>query len=325
VTTPEPILSRRRPQLTSNKRRRRWSKDEDNDEVEIPIDETNLEQFTNNNESIILSDDISLFNSTITEIKHSLLRQDLAIINQTDELISIENNENLTTIESEILPINVTDINQEISNEKNESTIDNLTTVEIISKFFFYIYQINIFLSFLCIIEDNEAETSSIPISINQTIEETSTISQIGLETTNDLKPDTAIIVFDYITIPPHTTDANQTSIDLGTESISQYNTTVTAEDKNPSTVLDVTQSDTTSIQEGIDDVTQSETSAISNDEDEYSNETISFVSTTTAKPVCDRSCQCLKECPYGFEIVKNACQCNPPCNVSPKEKPFLS
>ncbi len=94
--------------------------------------------------------------------------------------------------------------------------------------------------------------------------------------------------------------------------------------------MLDVTQSDTTSIQEGIDnitmisDVTQSETSAISNDEDEYSNETISFVSTTTAKPVCDRSCQCLKECPYGFEIVKNVCQCNPPCKVSPKEKLFF-
>jgi len=116
--------------------------------------------------------------------------------------------------------------------------------------------------------------------------------------------------------------------------------------------VLDVRQSDTTSIQEGIDDttiksdttkndievtdkeivdttmisdVTQGETSAISNDEEEYSNETISFESTTTAKPVCDRSCQCLKKCPYGFEIVKDVCQCDPPCKVSPKKKLSLS
>jgi hypothetical protein len=166
VTTPEPILSRRRPQLTSNERRRRWSKYEDNDEVEIPIDETSIEELTNDNESTILSDDISLFNSTmisiITEIKHPLLRQDLATINQTDELTSIENNENLTTSEnnfqstisneistqSEILLTNVTDINQEISNEKKESSIDNLTTVEIISKFFFNIKSISFFLLF---------------------------------------------------------------------------------------------------------------------------------------------------------------------------------
>jgi len=150
VTTSEPILSRRRPQLISSERRRRWSKDDDNDEVEIPID-----------------NDISSFNSTmistIVEVEYPLLRQDLVEINQTDELTTISINEEITennntnieqstenifpstilneiidinTTESEILPANVTDINQVISNEKNESIIDNLKPIEIISKFY---------------------------------------------------------------------------------------------------------------------------------------------------------------------------------------------
>jgi len=146
VTTPEPILSRRRPQLISNERRRRWSKAEDNDEVEIPIDHnTNIEQltsiFTIDNHSTTLFDDISSFNSTIKEEAHPLLRQDEVEIDPTDELTTISNDNNST--ESEILLTNVTEINQ-----KQESTIDNLTTIETISKFY-YIKSKSFFLSFI--------------------------------------------------------------------------------------------------------------------------------------------------------------------------------
>lgn len=182
LVTSEPILIRRRPLLSSNEnqRRKRWTKEEDNDEVEIPIDENIHEQSINNiidtsttvfeNDLVSLNSTISTEQSTInTPEKNSdenskvtsypLLRQDLLEINETNQLttVSMENNTNyVTTInvvlplttsnenidinptESEIGSTNVTDINQVISNEKNESisnTIDNLTTSKIISEY----------------------------------------------------------------------------------------------------------------------------------------------------------------------------------------------
>lgn len=164
MTTSEPVLSRRRPVLSSSDRRRRGTKDE------ILIDETIIEQVTSPNDiflfnSTIAIEQLNITNSQITEINYPFLRQDLADINQTDELSTVslneeisQNNENLTTInnifpttisnenidinstESEILFTNVTDINQLISDEKNESVtdaMDNLITSEIISKFYY--------------------------------------------------------------------------------------------------------------------------------------------------------------------------------------------
>lgn len=149
LTTPEPILFRRRPQLISSERRRRWSVD---DEVEIPIDETDIDPSTNtftiDNQSTEASDDISSFNSTIAEINHSLFRQDLDVLNQTDELttiamndeISENNNTNIeqsvetttsndiNSTESEILPTKVMDVSQETSNETN-SKLSNTNSI----------------------------------------------------------------------------------------------------------------------------------------------------------------------------------------------------
>jgi hypothetical protein len=47
------------------------------------------------------------------------------------------------------------------------------------------------------------------------------------------------------------------------------------------------------------------------------SNETSILSSKSISIPICDHSCQCLKECPYGFEILNDTCLCNPPCKVS--------
>jgi hypothetical protein len=115
--------------------------------------------------STIAIEQLNITNSQITEINYPFLRQDLADINQTDELSTVslneeisQNNENLTTInnifpttisnenidinstESEIVFTNVTDANQLISDERNESVtdaMDNLITSEIISKFYY--------------------------------------------------------------------------------------------------------------------------------------------------------------------------------------------
>lgn len=83
---------------------------------------------------------------------NSSINEDIVQSNKTDnEQQSIENTDSLTTLNdiiplttsneiNDILSSNVTDINQVVSNEKNESTtdtIDNLTTMKSISKFFF--------------------------------------------------------------------------------------------------------------------------------------------------------------------------------------------
>ncbi len=319
--------------MPSSDRRRRWTKDE------ILIDETIIEQVTSPT-TIDKSNDIFLFNSTIaieqlnltnsqiTEIKYPFLRQDLAEINQTDELSTVslneeisQNNENLTTrndifpttisnenidinsTESEIVFTNVTDANQLISDERNESVtdaMDNLITSEIISKFY-YIKPKSLFLSFV-LSKGNETETTLIPMSINQPIEQTSTIFQAEFSTMNVSEEDATVIHLDYTTILSSTTDDNQTSFDSETNIISEYNTTITAEEINNITIIST-------------NITS---------EDEYSNETISFVTETIEKPVCDLSCQCSKECPYGFEILNDTCECDPPCKVSCKRRNII-
>jgi hypothetical protein len=198
----------------------------------------------------------------------------------------------------------------------------------------------------LCIIKDNDTETSSIPISLTQTIEETTTISQTEAPTGTKLDQDTAIILFDFSTIPPSAIEDEQTSIDPETKIVSDYNTTVIDEDRNTTTVFDVTQNDTQSPQGEIDnttiisdaiqtdaaiisdtstssDVIQNDTSTVINDEEEYSNETIRLLPAIIAEPVCDRSCQCSKECPYGFELINDTCKCDPPCKVSDRKVLF--
>jgi hypothetical protein len=101
------------------------------DEEEIPIDGTDIDLLTNtftmDNSSIVASNDVSSFNSTIEEIKHTLSRQDLDALNQTDELTTIEQSiENVVSTtasnetysnESEITSTKDMDVNQETSNE----------------------------------------------------------------------------------------------------------------------------------------------------------------------------------------------------------------
>jgi hypothetical protein len=118
----------------------------------------------------------------------------------------------------------------------------------------------------------------------------------------NVSEEDATVIHLDYTTILSSTTDDNQTSFDSETNIISEYNTTITAEEINNITIIST-------------NITS---------EDEYSNETISFVTETIEKPVCDLSCQCSKECPYGFEILNDTCECDPPCKVSCKRRNII-
>ncbi|CAF2114676.1 unnamed protein product [Rotaria magnacalcarata] len=370
-STSELVLLRRRPLLPSSERRKRWTKEEDNDEVEIPIDENIMQQSisttTIGNQATVLfsldlnkateqlntsdaeynSDVNSTMISTMADIKYPLLRKDLDEINETDELTtvlmnedislsnttdieqSIENNNNvastetvlsLTTsneimninpTESEILSTNVTDINRVVSNESN--------TNRMISE---------------------ETEMLSMPISTNQTLEDTSIISQPELSIAAKSESDTSVAVSDYTTIIPGETNDNQTSIDSAATTIaSERNTTGIDENKDTTIILHGTQNETISAEEGmttvaasisyaaknvtdqeiadttvLSEITENDASTMITDQDEYSNETINSLPQTTATPICDFSCQCSKQCPYGFEVIDDKCQCDPPC-----------
>ncbi|CAF4399134.1 unnamed protein product [Rotaria socialis] len=182
---------------------------------------------------------------------------------------------------------------------------------------------------------------SSMPISTNQTLEETSMISQLELSTAAKSESDTSVAVSDYMTIIPGGTNDNQASIDSAATTIaSGHNTTGIDENKDDTTIIfHGTQNETISAEEGIttvaastsdaaknvngqetgdttvlSEITENDASTMITDQDEYSNETINSLPQTTATPICDFSCQCSKQCPYGFEVMDDKCQCDPPC-----------
>ena len=344
ISTPEPVLFRRRPSLLSSERQRRWTED---DEEEIPID----------NQSIAVSDETSLLNSTIVAVKPVLLRKDLDGLTEMviNEAIAGNNDTNTEPSMESVFPS--TTSNEIFDTNSTESEISSANSTAV-----------------------NEG------IFINQTMEETSTTFERESSTIDQSKQDTAIILLDYTTVLSATNDVNQTSVDFATEIPSEYNATMVDESVNStigldetrnntdiadpvfedstftsdaaennteaignSTIaLDVVQNDTETTDQGTNtstvisdtipsvtevtdegtgetttvlDVTQNDTSASVDEEEEYSNETTSSSPTKPAKPICDQSCQCSKKCPYGFEIINETCQCDPPCKVSLQNK----
>ncbi|CAF1525088.1 unnamed protein product, partial [Adineta steineri] len=77
------------------------------------------------------------------------------------------------------------------------------------------------------------------PISTNQTLEETSMISQLELSTAAKSESDTSVAVSDYMTIIPGGTNDNQASIDSAATTIaSGHNTTGIDENKDDTTII---------------------------------------------------------------------------------------
>ena len=308
VSTSEPVLCRRRPILISSqshRRRRRWLKD---DEVEIPLDETNTLPI--DDISTVLSDVIPSDNATL-DIKHTVIAADEEILLSTDTNLeqSTEKQVVLTTLDSTI-DANVTEGERLVTNQSNDNqTIsDDLTTIESTSKF----ESTNILCQFLLFVDDNQTEIS--------VMDEASMM--------NVSMPNTAITLLDYTATFPAAVDANETSTDSPTEIIQEDTTIINNESVNSTTISNETidnipQNSTEVTDQGtadttmVSDIIQNDASTIVDGGDEYSNETTPFVSTTTVKPVCDQSCQCLRKCHYGFEIINGTCQCDEPCKVS--------
>lgn len=145
----------------------------------------------------------------------------------------------------------------------------------------------------------------------------------------------TAITLLDYTVPFAATIDTDQVSTDSPTE-ILQENSTITYNASDNSTTISNEEliDNTTMNQNGtevtdqvidestiVSDVVQNDTSTVIDEDGESSNETTTLTPTKPAKPICDQSCQCLRKCHYGFEIVNGTCQCDEPCKVSYKSK----
>ncbi|CAF0904201.1 unnamed protein product [Adineta ricciae] len=331
LTTAESVLSRRRPILPSNERRKRWSNDE------ILIDETIIEQTTGsaltsekeettNSATTDPSEEISLYNSTSAQITsegtiYPLLRQDIVDNNQTEESSTIVANDDannstvLTTVSNEITTLGTTEsstiskIDQTQSNETSEATTDasnSATTQELTSK-------------------SLESETTTV-VSINQITQEAESVPLVVLPTnlttplpTSEL--DTAIILLDFTTkFPPIATTyyENETLNETEITTASYYTMTISQDNLTETMILlNTTQNVTTANEYEIETTTtvfSDVTSTSIIEEDEYSNNTNEFLPVTEAKPICDLTCQCTKECPYGFQFINDTCKCDPPC-----------
>ncbi len=245
--------------LSSIERRRRWNKNEDHDEVEIPLNETL--GLVNNIDDIITFNSIvnsTLLNFETIESNSSNYENVNDLINSTVEVYSNEN----TTMRQTLIELNQTNVSmmEDIKTDTNKissfnESIDFNQTVQNAN-------------------ELQSSSSSSIPLTVDQ-VELTTIIEN---NQTNDSK------LF-----------VNDSFIPTNDEWIIHSN---------------ITQKDAIIINP---EIYTNETDIIYSN----SNETSIITSKSISIPICDHSCQCLKECPYGFEIFNDTCLCNPPCKVS--------
>lgn len=321
------------------KRLRRWNKNDDNDEVEISLNETILSVNTNTDnistlDSIINSTLVNSFqtmesNSSIIEILdqlinstsmttldilysnenttivYPLLQQDLVESNQT----VIEDN---TTIKYSLLRQDLTELNgttvednttvvypslQQDLTELNQTVIEDNTTI-IYPLLRHDLTELN-----QTIIEDNTTVFSEVTY-INES-QSSSPVPIIFNQTTDEVESTSSIIYLDNT----NTTENNQTNDwnllvnDKFTETISDE-LLINSNISNKNAVIT------------NQEINLNDTEIIFIETNQNSNDTSILTSKFLSIPICDQSCQCLKECPYGFEILNDTCICNPPCKV---------
>jgi hypothetical protein len=232
----------------------------------------------------------TLFNFETIESNSTIIENVDTSINSTIEIYSNEN----TTLLREDFP----ELNQ--------------TTVSIIEE----------------VLQDNKTNTNAISFSstiFNELID----INQ----TTIKIKNESVSTEIDHLSdefqssLAPQTTEDNQTNgwnllFNDKTETI-LFNDTFTVATNDESIInSNITQKDAIILNQ---ETYINETEMILIETNQNSNETSVLSFKSISIPVCDRSCQCLKECRYGFEILNDTCLCNPPCKVRDYEKLFLS
>ncbi len=242
--------------LSLIERRRRWNKNEDHDEVEIPLNETlglenHIDDITTFNpivNSTLLNFETIQSNSTIYELVNDLNNSTVDIL---------DSNENTTIIQ------NLIELNQ-----------TNVTMIEDIKM------NINKTIDF------NQNDTESNGLQSSSSIPLTADQVEVNTTIENNQINDSKLLV-------------NESLISTNDEWIIHSN---------------LTQKDAIIINS---EIYPNETDIISLEANLNSNESSIITSKSISIPICDHTCQCLKECLYGFEILNETCLCNPPCKVS--------
>ena len=297
-STTEPILSRRRPILNSMGRRRRWMKAavDDDDEMEVlpellntsPLEEATTISTENSSTILILTEStVHLVDST------PMLEQD-----------SMKMNPDISTVEptrvmdeTTVSELQSTEINDEKPNDiVNEQTSTNISGIDDQSTLSQQLTTLNI--------EDStESLNSSIPsdISINQmsteiTINDSSKI----MSTTTNVIDVTNTVEQNHETMLPDnsTSESSSFTVNVLEDMTANSSNVMNDEQTEPSTSFIIPTIDQTAEDESFNDTTDVSIPA------------------RPVVPVCDLSCQCAKQCPYGFEIIDKECQCDPPCKV---------
>ncbi|CAF1004858.1 unnamed protein product [Adineta ricciae] len=245
-------------QIPLLKRLKRWSRHGDNDEVEIALDTSdgsaslnatvfNVES-TTEDISVMENDTNNRTTDEQTTMRHLLLRQDSAELNQTDDQITSDHVEN--------------------SNHTSYSATNAtflVTTEEIL-------------------------ESTTIAIVSTQIIEQTESV-------TSDVVYNSTIVLVSNVTIDYPASYSLNDSVTTESIHIDFNNTNLSQKDA----IIPVDS-----------DFLFSET------EFQDLNISANLTSKEAATPLCDSSCQCLKECLYGFEILNDTCLCTPPCQNYP-------
>ena len=289
------------PQLPLLKRLRRWTINGDNDEVEIPLNDSVLSvNNSDDNSSVTETVDFQIHMTTAeiqsdenTTMKYPLLRLDLTELNDQTTMSIIDEvlqdnktntnntpvsstvfNEviNINSTMSETFVANITDIDQVVITDKNESITDNLST-------------------------GFESSSSSVAIILKQI--------------TDQVEPASTIIPSDHTTMSYNATEDNQTNgwgllFNDKTETISFNDLSTITLDNETISNSNISQKDAIIIVN--QEIPVNDTGMIIIEESPILSSTI---------PICDFTCLCSKECPYGFEILNDTCLCNPPCKVS--------
>ena len=198
--------------------------------------------------------------------------------------------------------------------ESNTTIVDNFTE------------QINSTMTTTIEMVSDENSTIVFPLLRQDLLE----LNQTTISIIEDVLPDNqteAIEIHFSSTISDENREKNET--DFQSDQI-QFSSTSSIED--PSTTMsDVSWNETfTTVGTSQEWFIQSNLSlkdAIIINQDLFSNETEIPIrsSKSTDIPICDHSCQCAKECPYGFEVTNDTCLCNPPCKVNLMKNHFFS
>ncbi|UJR31029.1 hypothetical protein I4U23_018538 [Adineta vaga] len=275
-------------QLPLLKRLKRWSRHGDNDEVEISL----------NN-----SDDSLPFSSTMNSTIESLETTELNLLvteysNNTTSLfldnittIDIQSDDN-TTIRYPLLRQDLSELNQtndQITNANIEELFPNhnhtsfaITNAEIL------VTNMNE------VTTNNKTESNEL---------ESTSIAMIPTQISVQNESITFGTVFSNVTIDYPTISSNNTTFSI--ESVDEYSNNTNLSQKDAIISIDP-------------DISLNDSEINAFDTFQNSNESSNSSSKAIAIPICDLSCQCLKECLYGFEILNDTCLCTPPCDNYP-------